>query len=53
MPIKLCLSRLIPSGRAAKTVSENNGIIIVEAGSVRISGSCPQCGTASRKIHSR
>ena len=55
MPIEFRLSRLIPSGFAVGTVSENPGVVVLEAKSagIGISGLCPRCATASRKIHSR
>jgi transposase len=47
------LSDLIPAELAAEAVTEEADTIIVNARAVSPSGSCPRCGTASSRVHSR
>lgn len=47
------LSDLIPPELAVEAVTEEVDTIIVNARAVSPSGSCPQCGTASSRVHSR
>ena len=47
------LSDLIPAELAVKTTHECANAIVVSAHAVSPGGSCPQCGTASHRVHSR
>ena len=53
MKAKFRLSDLIPPELAVESVSEDADAIIVSARAIASARPCPQCGTASGRIHSR